>query len=432
MAAIILGEEQQRALLQAARAARLNAYAPYSNFLVGAAVLDEQGQVHAGCNVENAAYPQGVCAEAAALSAMVLAGGRRRHSAAGGGRRAELGDALRRLPAEAARVRRARHARAGGRRPGRAAVVHARGAVAAQLRPRTSEAGMSEDLALARIRALTPEAMPRIAVLLGSGWGGLTRKLAEAQRLSYAELPGFPGAGVAGHAGELWLGRLGAREVVVLSGRRHTYEDGSADGMKGALRTLRALGVQVLVQTNAAGSLDAAMPPGSLMLLSDHLNMVQRSPLVGEAGSERFVDMAQAYDPALRALARAVAAERGVALHEGVYAWVLGPQFETPAEIRMLQTAGRARGGHEHRAGDHPGALAGPARAGAVAGHQPGRRPVRRDPEPCPHAGSGRSRGRAGRRAAGRHRAGDCALRPTWTTSSLRSRRHASRCAAWT
>jgi purine-nucleoside phosphorylase len=199
---------------------------------------------------------------------------------------------------------------------------------------------MSENLALARIRVLAPVAMPRIAVLLGSGWGSLTRKLADARRLSYAELPGFPGAGVAGHAGELWLGRLGAREVVVLSGRRHTYEDGSADGMMGALRTLRALGVQVLVQTNAAGSLDAALPPGSLMLLSDHLNMVQRSPLVGEAGSERFVDMAQAYDPALRAVARAVAAERGVALHEGVYAWMLGPQFETPAEIRMLQTLG--------------------------------------------------------------------------------------------
>ncbi len=199
---------------------------------------------------------------------------------------------------------------------------------------------MRSELALARIHDLAPLARPRIAVLLGSGWGGLTQQLADAQRLPYAELPGFPGAGVAGHAGELWLGRLGACEVAVLSGRRHTYEDGSADGMKGALHTLRGLGVQVLVQTNAAGSLDEAMLPGSLMLLSDHLNLVQRSPLVGEGGSERFVDMAQAYDPALRAMARAVAADHGVALHEGVYAWMLGPQFETPAEIRMLQTLG--------------------------------------------------------------------------------------------
>lgn len=199
---------------------------------------------------------------------------------------------------------------------------------------------MSQDAALERIRAVAPTSRPRIAVLLGSGWGGLTQHLADAQRLRYAELPGFPGAGVAGHAGELWLGRLAGREVVVLSGRRHAYEDGRADGMKTALRTLRALGVEVLVQTNAAGSLDPAAAPGSLMLICDHLNIVQRSPLVGESGSERFVDMVNAYDPALRAAARAAALRRGLTLHEGVFAWVLGPQFETPAEIRMLKTLG--------------------------------------------------------------------------------------------
>jgi purine-nucleoside phosphorylase len=199
---------------------------------------------------------------------------------------------------------------------------------------------MNSDPAAARIRALAPAARPRIAVLLGSGWGGLTQQLADAQRLPYAELPGFPGAGVAGHAGELWLGRLGEREVVVLSGRRHAYEDGHCDGMKGALRTLHALGIELLVQTNAAGSLDPAMPAGSLMLVSDHLDLVQRSPLVGEAGSTRFVDMVDAYDPQLRAVARAAATRGGHRLHEGVYAWMLGPQFETPAEIRMLQALG--------------------------------------------------------------------------------------------
>jgi purine-nucleoside phosphorylase len=199
---------------------------------------------------------------------------------------------------------------------------------------------MNADPACARIRAAAPAARPRIGVLLGSGWGGLTRQLDDAQRLPYAELPGFPAAGVAGHAGELWLGRLGGSEVAVLSGRRHTYEDGSADGMKCALRTLCALGVQVLVQTNAAGSLDPALPAGSLMLVSDHLNLVQRSPLVGEGGPERFVDMADAYDAALRRTAVAAAARRGVVLHEGVYAWMLGPQFETPAEIRMLRQLG--------------------------------------------------------------------------------------------
>jgi purine-nucleoside phosphorylase len=199
---------------------------------------------------------------------------------------------------------------------------------------------MNAGKALQQIRARAPAARPRIAVLLGSGWGGLTAQLVDAQAIAYADLDGFPAAGVAGHAGELWLGRLGGREVAVLSGRRHAYEDGQADGMKTALRTLRALGVEVLVQTNAAGSLDPAAAPGSLMLVSDHLNIAQRSPLVGERGSERFVDMVNAYDPALRALARAAAARRGLTLHEGVFAWVLGPQFETPAEIRMLKTLG--------------------------------------------------------------------------------------------
>lgn len=190
------------------------------------------------------------------------------------------------------------------------------------------------------IRERVPAARPRIAVLLGSGWGGMAKQLEGATRIAYADLPGFPAADVPGHAGELWLGRLGTVEVALLSGRRHVYEDDHADGMKGALRTLRALGCQVLVQTNAAGSLDASIPSGSLMLVTDHLNIAQRSPLVGAIGTERFVNMVDAYDPALRKLAQEAASRRGITLHEGVFAWVLGPQFETPAEIRMLRTLG--------------------------------------------------------------------------------------------
>ena len=110
--------------------------------------------------------------------------------------------------------------------------------------------------------------------------------------------------------------------------------------MKGAIRTLAGLGVHTLVQTNAAGSLDPNMPPGSLMLLSDHLNLVQHSPLWGDTGNTRFVGMADAYDPALRRVAQRVALQMAQALHEGVYAWVMGPQFETPAEIRMLAVLG--------------------------------------------------------------------------------------------
>jgi purine-nucleoside phosphorylase len=110
--------------------------------------------------------------------------------------------------------------------------------------------------------------------------------------------------------------------------------------MQPPLRTLRALGCEVLVQSNAAGSLRAEMAPGSLMVLDDHINLSQRSPLVGASGSERFVDMHKAYDDSLRALAQQVAGAKGVTLHHGVYLWTLGPQFETPAEIRMFQMLG--------------------------------------------------------------------------------------------
>ena len=181
---------------------------------------------------------------------------------------------------------------------------------------------------------------PRIAIVLGSGWQGLLAQVDEAVAIAYAELPAFPELGVAGHPGRLVVGRIGGVELAVLAGRKHTYEDGQADAMNGAIRTLAAIGVRALVLTNAAGSLDAAMRPGSLMLVSDHLNLVQRTPLHGEVGSERFVDLRDAYDPALRRIAHKTAAGMGQTLHEGVYAWMIGPQFETPAEIRMLQRLG--------------------------------------------------------------------------------------------
>jgi purine-nucleoside phosphorylase len=189
-------------------------------------------------------------------------------------------------------------------------------------------------------RILSAGLRPRIAVLLGSGWGPLAQRVQGAVAIPYAQLPAFPALGVEGHAGTLRLGRIGAHEVAVLSGRKHAYETGDAAAMRGAIRTLAACGIELLVQTNAAGSLDAAMRPGELMLIADHLNVVQRSPLFGESGAERFVDMQDAYDPTLRAQARAIAQRAGATLHEGVYAWVMGPQFETPAEIRMLQRLG--------------------------------------------------------------------------------------------
>ena len=190
------------------------------------------------------------------------------------------------------------------------------------------------------IRARAPQCRPRIALVLGSGWNTVLGLVDSPTTLAYAELPAFPVLGVAGHAGELVLGRLGGTEVAVLAGRKHAYEDGHADAMKGAIRTLAALGIGTLLLTNAAGSLDPAAGPGSLMLIGDHLNLVQRTPLHGERDDARFVDLRDAYDPVLRQRARDVARGMGQALHEGVYAWQLGPQFETPAEIRMLRGLG--------------------------------------------------------------------------------------------
>lgn len=181
---------------------------------------------------------------------------------------------------------------------------------------------------------------PQIAVLLGSGWHPFADQVHGAVDVPYGDLPAFPALAVSGHSGVLRVGTVGGVKVAVLGGRKHAYETGEADGMKGAIRALAAWGVTVLLQTNAAGSMDPAMPPGSLMLISDHLNFSQRSPLFGEPGNERFVDMQNAYDTGLRGQAQAAAAALDTPLYEGVYAWFMGPQFETPAEIRMLRAMG--------------------------------------------------------------------------------------------
>ena len=211
---------------------------------------------------------------------------------------------------------------------------------------------MNNDLITASATTLRQRLGPRapqVAVLLGSGWGPFAQVVQDAVQVPYADLPAFPRLAIGGHAGLVTAGRVGGTggvdgaggvDVLVLAGRKHAYETGEADGMKGAIRTLAAIGVQVLVQTNAAGSMDPTMQPGALMLITDHINVVQRSPLINEPGDKRFIDMSAAYCPQLRAQALAAAQAAGAPLREGVYAWVLGPQFETPAEIRMLRGFG--------------------------------------------------------------------------------------------
>ncbi len=183
---------------------------------------------------------------------------------------------------------------------------------------------------------------PRAAVVLGSGLGGLAEAVSAPTRIPYEDIPGFPTPRVEGHAGELIAGELEGVCVILQSGRFHLYEGHPPDTVALAVRVIAGLGVETLVVTNAAGGLCPAFQVPTLMLIADHVNLMWRNPLIGpvQEGEERFPDMAVPYDQELRELARQAARERGIRLEEGVYAGVLGPSYETPAEIRMLRRLG--------------------------------------------------------------------------------------------
>ncbi len=186
-----------------------------------------------------------------------------------------------------------------------------------------------------------PGFRPKVAVILGSGLGSFAENVKAVATSPYAELPGFPQTTVGSHAGRLVLGHVGRTPVAVLQGRAHYYERGRPDEMAGALRALAALGCETLLQTNAAGSLRLDMPPGSVMAITDHINFTGVNPLFGlGAGDKRFVDMVDAYDPALLKKLQGAAQRTGVVCPEGIYIWFSGPSFETPAEIRAARTLG--------------------------------------------------------------------------------------------
>lgn len=178
-----------------------------------------------------------------------------------------------------------------------------------------------------------------LALVLGSGLGHLTEAV-DGVAIDYADLPGFPHAGVSGHQPRLLVGQLEGVRVAVLGGRAHYYEAGDPTVMRIPLETVRDLGARTLLLTNAAGSFRPDVPPGELMLLTDHINFSGKNPLIGEPTDARFVNMTDAYDPGLRAALAAAAVAEGVALAEGTYAWYSGPSFETPAEIRALRILG--------------------------------------------------------------------------------------------
>jgi purine-nucleoside phosphorylase len=193
--------------------------------------------------------------------------------------------------------------------------------------------------ALETIRSRAGAAPVAVGLVLGSGLGHLTDAV-DGVAIDYADLPGFPHAGVSGHNPRLVVGDLEGTRVAVLGGRAHYYERGEAAVMRGPLEILKALGAERLILTNAAGSFRPDIPPGELMLLSDHINFSGRNPLIGEPTDSRFVNMTDAYDTEIREGLAAAATAEGVALPEGVYAWYSGPSFETPAEIRALKLLG--------------------------------------------------------------------------------------------
>jgi purine-nucleoside phosphorylase len=205
-----------------------------------------------------------------------------------------------------------------------------------------AQQGARLDALEAAVRARS-ELVPSVGIVLGSGLGGLADDLAGPVAIPFAELPGWPAASAPGHAGRLLLGRLSGVPVVLLQGRLHLYEGHPAGLVVEPVLLMGRLGADLIVLTNAAGGLHVDWPPGTLMVMADHLNLTGRNPLLGpndEALGPRFPDMVDAWDPHLRQLLHQAGDLESIPLEEGVYAGLLGPNYETPAEVRMLQGLG--------------------------------------------------------------------------------------------
>jgi purine-nucleoside phosphorylase len=184
---------------------------------------------------------------------------------------------------------------------------------------------------------------PEIGLVLGSGLGGFADSLADATRVSYADIPAFPRSTAIGHAGQLVIGKAGAVPVAVMQGRVHLYEGYSAQEVAFPMRVFGRMGIRAVILTNAAGGINLSYQQGALVLISDHINLQGANPLTGANDDRlgvRFPDMTHAYEKSYRELAREEAGKLGMNLHEGVYAALLGPSYETPAEIRYLRTIG--------------------------------------------------------------------------------------------
>jgi purine-nucleoside phosphorylase len=206
---------------------------------------------------------------------------------------------------------------------------------------------MTDDFALAETAAefllLQTTLCPRIALVLGSGLGGFADELSEAARIPYANIPGFPRSTAVGHAGQVVIGKAGDVAVAVMQGRVHLYEGYSAQEASFPTRVFGRMGMQALILTNAAGGINLEYKQGALVVITDHINLQGQNPLTGmndERFGPRFPDMTQAYSKPYRDIALRAASKLGKPLYQGVYAGLLGPSYETPAEIRYLRTIG--------------------------------------------------------------------------------------------
>ena len=196
--------------------------------------------------------------------------------------------------------------------------------------------------AAAAIRARVP-ATPQIAIVLGSGLGDFADSLGNAVTLPYGELPHWPASRVIGHAGKLVVGTSRGKTIAALAGRCHLYEGHEAGRVVFAVRALGVLGVKTVILTNAAGGVNTSFAQGALMVIDDHINLMGQNPLVGDNDERfgvRFPDMTEVYSSRLRGIADAAAAAQGITLPHGIYAALIGPSYETPAEIRYLRTIG--------------------------------------------------------------------------------------------
>jgi len=207
--------------------------------------------------------------------------------------------------------------------------------------PPETDQTFSIDDAVRAVRAHT-YAKPELVLILGSGLGSLADEAEDAVAISTADIPGYPQSTVAGHAGRLVFGTFGGKEVLFVQGRIHLYEGHGPETLATPVRLAHALGARRLLVTNAAGGCNRDWPPGTLMFITDHINMAFANPLAGPAreGEPRFPDMSAPYDPEWLDAAEQLALKRGIATKRGVYLWTRGPSYETPAEIRFFQRIG--------------------------------------------------------------------------------------------